>query len=115
NPKRMKAIVNAFLEFGSKVFLPLHPRTRNKLDSYGLLEILENASHIVLAEPVSYLEMLLLEKHASAIVTDSGGVQKEAYFAKVPCFTLRDETEWVETVEIGWNRLVNPLNDNLVN
>lgn len=112
--ERMDAIVNAFLEIDSKVFLPLHPRTKNKLEAYGLLKKLERASNIVLSEPISYLEMLLLEKHASAIVTDSGGVQKEAYFAKVPCFTLRDETEWIETVEVGWNQLVNPLKDNLV-
>ncbi|WP_067729073.1 non-hydrolyzing UDP-N-acetylglucosamine 2-epimerase [Oceanobacillus damuensis] len=114
NLERMRAIVNALISIDHKVFLPLHPRTKNKLKDYSLLEKLENASNIVLSEPISYLEMLLLEKHATAIVTDSGGVQKEAYFAKVPCFTLRDETEWIETVEIGWNQLVNPLNDNLV-
>ncbi|WP_339226796.1 UDP-N-acetylglucosamine 2-epimerase (non-hydrolyzing) [Oceanobacillus sp. FSL K6-2867] len=112
--ERMTAIINAFLSLDYKVFLPLHPRTKNKLNEYSLLAKLECASNIILSEPVSYLEMLLLEKHASAIVTDSGGVQKEAYFAKVPCFTLRDETEWLETVKIGWNQLVNPLNDNLV-
>ena len=111
---KMTAIINAFVNLDFKVLLPLHPRTRNKLEAYGLLEKLNAASNIIMSEPISYLEMLLLEKNASAIVTDSGGVQKEAYFAKVPCFTLRDETEWVETVEIGWNRLVNPLKENLV-
>jgi len=113
NLERMKAIVHSFLSIDSKVILPLHPRTKKKLNSYGLLNKLKTAHNIKLIEPVSYLEMLLLEKHASAIVTDSGGVQKEAYFVKVPCFTLRDETEWVETVETGWNKLVNPLKDNL--
>ncbi|MFC2947716.1 non-hydrolyzing UDP-N-acetylglucosamine 2-epimerase [Virgibacillus sediminis] len=112
--ERMNAIVNAFLELDSKLFLPLHPRTRKKLESFGLMEKLKGASNVILSEPISYLEMLLMEKHAAAIVTDSGGVQKEAYFAKVPCFTLRNETEWVETVETGWNQLVNPLQDNLV-
>lgn len=113
NEAKMISIVDAFLELDSKVFLPLHPRTKGKLASYNLLNKLESSAHVILSEPVSYLEMLLLEKNAAAIVTDSGGVQKEAYFAKVPCFTLRDETEWVETVETGWNQLVNPLEQNL--
>lgn len=115
NEKRMAAIVDAFINTGLKVFLPLHPRTKSKLEQYGLLNKLSDASNIILSEPISYLEMLLLEKNAKAIVTDSGGVQKEAYFAKVPCFTLRDETEWVETVEVGWNQLVDPLKDDLAN
>lgn len=111
--QRMKAIVNALLNLNRTVFLPLHPRTKQKLQTYNLLSALSEAPHIVLSEPVSYLDMLLLEKYAGAIVTDSGGVQKEAYFAKVPCFTLRHETEWVETVEAGWNFLINPLTDQL--
>lgn len=113
NEKRISAIVDAFINTGLKVFLPLHPRTKGKLEKYGLLNKLLDAPNIILSEPISYLEMLLLEKYAKAIVTDSGGVQKEAYFAKVPCFTLRDETEWVETVEVGWNQLVNPIEDEL--
>lgn len=111
--KVMTSIVNAFLELKEDVLLPLHPGTKQKLKSYKLLEKLEQARHIKLSEPVSYLEMLLLEKHAKAIVTDSGGVQKEAYFAKVPCFTLRPETEWVETIETGWNQLVNTQSNDL--
>lgn len=114
NKENLTAIVKALLEIKTTVFLPLHPGTKNKLKEYNLLKELESAENIKLAEPISYLEMLLLEKNALAIVTDSGGVQKEAYFAKVPCFTLRPETEWVETVEIGWNKLVNPLKDDLV-
>ncbi|MFC3039868.1 non-hydrolyzing UDP-N-acetylglucosamine 2-epimerase [Virgibacillus xinjiangensis] len=113
--EKMKAIVDTFLTLNKQVFLPLHPRTKNKLASFNLLSELEEASNVVISEPVSYLEMLLLEKHAAAIITDSGGVQKEAYFAKVPCFTLRDETEWLETVEAGWNQLINPLENNLSN
>lgn len=110
---RLEAILKAFSKLEEKVFLPLHPRTRNKINSFGLNPILENSKNIIVSKPVSYLEMLLLEKNAKAIVTDSGGVQKEAYFAKVPCITLRDETEWGETIEAGWNKLVNPLNADL--
>ncbi len=113
DPKRLEAILNAFAALDEKVILPLHPRTKSKIDTFGLHSILERASKIEIIEPLSYLEMLLLEKHAKAIVTDSGGVQKEAYFAKVPCITLRDQTEWTETIEAGWNQLVNPLTDNL--
>lgn len=111
--ERMQNIVEAFINLNEQVFLPLHPRTKNKLVQYHLLEELEGSENITIEEPVSYLEMLLLEKNAKAIVTDSGGVQKEAYFAKVPCFTLRDETEWVETVETGWNQLIDPVEQNL--
>ncbi|OSX53134.1 non-hydrolyzing UDP-N-acetylglucosamine 2-epimerase [Anoxybacillus ayderensis] len=111
--ERLHAIFQSFSTLNDTVFLPLHPRTRRKLEENGLIEIVHKADNIKIVEPVSYLEMLLLEKHAKAIVTDSGGVQKEAYFAKVPCFTLRAETEWVETVEVGCNRLVNPLEEDL--
>ncbi|MBO0602542.1 UDP-N-acetylglucosamine 2-epimerase (non-hydrolyzing) [Sporosarcina sp. E16_3] len=109
NKNRLEAVLKAFSALEEKVYLPLHPRTKSKIDSFGLNSILEQANNINIVEPISYLEMLLLEKHAKAIVTDSGGVQKEAYFAKVPCITLRDQTEWLETIETGWNQLVNPL------
>lgn len=113
--ENLQAIFESFSKLEDTVFLPLHPRTKHKLEEYGLTEIVQKADNIKIVEPVSYLEMLLLEKHAKAIVTDSGGVQKEAYFAKVPCLTLRTETEWVETVEVGCNRLVNPLEEDLAN
>jgi UDP-N-acetylglucosamine 2-epimerase len=83
------------------VVLPLHPRTVRYARKYGL----EFAENVRIVEPVSYLEMLVLEKNARRILTDSGGVQKEAYWLGVPCITLRDETEWVETVESGCNIL----------
>lgn len=114
NKKRLEAILRAFSELQEIVYLPLHPRTKRKVEEYGLSNILKTAKNIKFVEPVSYLEMLLLEKNAKAIVTDSGGVQKEAYFAKVPCITLRDQTEWIETIEAGWNQLLNPLKVNLV-
>lgn len=83
---------------------PLHPRTR-KLLSAGAAGSLGGVETI---DPVGYLDMLWLERHAKVVVTDSGGVQKEAFFAGVPCVTVRDETEWVELVESGWNRLAPP-------
>lgn len=112
-PERLSAIVRSLTKLDYPIVFPMHPRTKKALNQIGLLDTLLHCSHIQVTEPVSYLEMLHLERHALAIVTDSGGVQKEAYFAKVPCFTLRDETEWTETVEVGWNRLVDPLTEDL--
>jgi UDP-GlcNAc3NAcA epimerase len=88
------------------VVLPLHPRTRAALTREKLLE--KCSPNLRLLDPLGYLDMVMLEKHASVIATDSGGVQKEAFFHRVPCVTLRDETEWVELVALGWNRLVPP-------
>lgn len=85
------------------VVLPIHPRTRGKLAEFGLTDQLGG---VQLIEPVSYLDMVTLEKNAEVIVTDSGGIQKEAFFYRVPCITTRRETEWVETVDSGWNVLV---------
>lgn len=104
DPERLRSIFEALETIaadGLPVVVPLHPRTRKQLSSLNLL-----VKHVQMIEPVSYLEMLLLEKSAKIILTDSGGVQKEAFFFKVPCVTLREETEWVETVEAGWNVLV---------
>jgi len=111
--EQLTAILKAFSKVEEKVYLPLHPRTKNKIKEYGLASLLTDSTNIHIVEPVSYLEMLLLEKNAKAIITDSGGVQKEAYFMKVPCVTLRLQTEWIETVEYGWNQLVDPLNEDL--
>ncbi|MBU1753378.1 UDP-N-acetyl glucosamine 2-epimerase, partial [bacterium] len=83
-----------------------HPRTKKALADYGLLDKLEGNPHLKMTTPVGYFDFLLLEYYAKKILTDSGGVQKEAYFFKVPCITLRENTEWVETVEDGWNVLV---------
>lgn len=91
------------------VVLPLHPRTRARLaadDPAALTDL--GAAGVRVTEPVGFLDMVRLERHAAVIATDSGGVQKEAFFHRVPCVTLRDETEWVELVELGWNRLAPP-------
>lgn len=85
------------------ILLPLHPRTKKSLEAEGLLDSYKNIHFI---EPLGYLDMVLLESNASLIITDSGGVQKEAYFHGVPCLTLRDETEWTELLDNGWNQLV---------
>lgn len=105
---RLAAVVDALEQVAVRhpVVWPLHPRTRQILERAGRLATLPPAVRIV--EPLGYLDMVQLEKHALVIATDSGGVQKEAFFHGVPCVTLRDETEWVELVEAGWNRLAPP-------
>jgi UDP-N-acetylglucosamine 2-epimerase (non-hydrolysing) len=103
DPRRLKSIIEALCQIDNVVF-PCHPRTEKRLQEEGLWDKLNEEVNIT--KPVGYLEMLLLEKNAKKILTDSGGVQKEAYMLKVPCVTMRDETEWVETVEDGWNVLV---------
>jgi len=85
---------------------PIHPRTRAALERLGAIGELEALEHLRLVPPLGYLDFTKLLRHARAVLTDSGGVQKEAYLAEVPCLTLRDRTEWTETVELGWNRLV---------
>lgn len=105
DPRRLTSILKALNQLGKEapVILPLHPRTRKVMETHHLFR---KKWRIQFIEPVSYFDMLLLEKKAKAVLTDSGGVQKEAYWFNVPCLTLRDETEWVETVRSGWNRLV---------
>jgi UDP-N-acetylglucosamine 2-epimerase (non-hydrolysing)/UDP-GlcNAc3NAcA epimerase len=88
------------------IVFPLHPRTRARLQDAGLLGELTAIDGLVLTEPLGYIEFSTLLHNARAVVTDSGGVQKEAYLASVPCVTLRVSTEWVETVETGWNTTV---------
>jgi UDP-N-acetylglucosamine 2-epimerase len=103
---RLGLLVDLLLAIEGPVVLPLHPRTRARLEAAGWLDDLENAAHIRLLPPLGYLAFTALLCRARAVLTDSGGVQKEAYLAGVPCVTLRDTTEWVETVEVGWNVLV---------
>src|SRR5262249_12652409 len=92
------------------VIFPLHPRTRKMIEQARLWDSLRG---IRVIDPVGYLDMVMLEKSAKLIMTDSGGVQKEAFFYQVPCVTLREETEWVELVELGWNHLAPPLSTEL--
>jgi UDP-GlcNAc3NAcA epimerase len=102
-PERLEALVALLEALPAPVVLPLHPRTRERLQAAGLMERLESISVV---PPLGYLDFLKLARHARAVLTDSGGVQKEAYLLGVPCVTLRDTTEWVETVDAGWNTLV---------
>lgn len=102
----LKQIITALSQAKQRIVFPVHPRTVKLLKHYQLYQILEQAEQVTVIEPVSYLDMIILEKNADKILTDSGGVQKEAYFYRVPCITLRNETEWVETVADGWNCLV---------
>ena len=106
DPARLTGLVDLLLALPGPVVLPLHPRTRARLEATGLMGRLEQAPAIRLGRPVGYVEFAALLHHARAVLTDSGGVQKEAYLAGVRCVTLRDTTEWVETVEAGWNFLV---------
>ncbi|WP_338422904.1 non-hydrolyzing UDP-N-acetylglucosamine 2-epimerase [Anabaena sphaerica] len=114
NSKRLQNIFIALVEVSKKitVVLPLHPRTRAALLREGILDIVSNS--LCLINPVGYLDMVMLEKNAKLITTDSGGVQKEAFFYRVPCVTLRDETEWIELVQLRWNRLLPPLDTNQI-
>ncbi|MFC1963381.1 non-hydrolyzing UDP-N-acetylglucosamine 2-epimerase [Chloroflexota bacterium] len=104
NRQNMENIVDAFCELGRNLVFPLHPRTKKSLQEYGLYDKLRDK--IKLIGPLGYIDFLKLLSHANKILTDSGGIQKEAYIFRVPCITLRDSTEWVETVEGGWNLLV---------
>jgi UDP-GlcNAc3NAcA epimerase len=105
DPARLRALVDLLLAAPWPVLLPLHPRTHDRLERAGLSARLAGGAVRVI-EPVGYVEMAALLCNARALLTDSGGLQKEAYLAGVPCVTLRDRTEWVETVQSGWNTLV---------
>lgn len=114
DPKRLAQILSALVEISREVsvVLPLHPRTRKLISEYGLSGELDS---MIVTEPLSFLDMVALEQAAMVILTDSGGVQKEAFFYGVPCITMRDETEWVETVELGWNEIVGADKQNIIN
>jgi UDP-GlcNAc3NAcA epimerase len=115
NPHRLSGILDAMVAISNKglpVLMPLHPRTRKCIEAYGIR--LHLGSNVRLIEPIGYLDMIHLEANAALILTDSGGIQKEACFAGVPCVTLRDETEWVETVAAGINFLAGAQTDSIL-
>jgi UDP-GlcNAc3NAcA epimerase len=105
DPRRLASVIAAFARLDRPVVWPVHPRTRANLERFGLAGALEAAANVRAVEPLPYMETIALLSRASGLLTDSGGMQKEAYFFEVPCVTLREETEWVETVELGWNTL----------
>jgi UDP-GlcNAc3NAcA epimerase len=109
NLKGLRLILGGLIQIAREVpvVLPIHPRTRRALNDSGIVS--EISRFIRLIDPVGYLDMMKLEKNARLIATDSGGVQKEAYFHSVPCVTFREQTEWVELIELGWNRLAPPV------
>ncbi len=107
--RRLSSILNSFTQLDLPVVFPIHPRTKAQIHQMDLNDYLTTNS-IIAIPPVSYLDMLMLESSCQAVITDSGGIQKEAYILGRPCFTLREETEWKETVDWGWNKLVHPEN-----
>jgi UDP-GlcNAc3NAcA epimerase len=114
DPKRLHGIMQALSIIAEKVpiVFPIHPRTHKLISDQCLTHYLDR---LIILNPLSFLDMVALEQAAKTILTDSGGVQKEAFFYNVPCITMRDETEWVETVHLGWNRLVGASSTAIVN
>lgn len=104
--EKLQEILEALFEISETIIFPIHPRTRKRLIEFGLYDELIKHKNIKVIQPVGYLEFMRLMKNARTIITDSDGIQKEAYILKVPCITLRENTEWVETVQDGRNVLV---------
>jgi UDP-N-acetylglucosamine 2-epimerase (non-hydrolysing) len=102
--ENLSNILEALSEIEEKVIFPIHPRTKKFIEIHGLKRKIKG--NVVLTKPIGYLDFLWLEKNAKKILTDSGGIKKKAYILKVPCITLRENTEWIETIEDGWNVLV---------
>jgi UDP-N-acetylglucosamine 2-epimerase len=106
---KLRAIINSLGKLDTTIVFPIHPRTKIALNA-SRIHLPDN---ILAIDPIGYLDMIQLEKNADCVLTDSGGIQKEAYLLGVRCITFREETEWVETVKCGWNKLVNPEKDHL--
>ena len=117
SPERLSELLETLASLDHPVVFPMHPRVRDRLrktrEFRHVSRVLQEAKNLRIIEPVSYLDMLALETNARLILTDSGGVQKEAFFAAVPCLTLREETEWTETLVDGWNQLVGTAQDKI--
>ncbi|MFW9853005.1 MAG: non-hydrolyzing UDP-N-acetylglucosamine 2-epimerase [Candidatus Thorarchaeota archaeon] len=111
---RLESILTSLNQIEEKVVFPIHPRTKKMVDKFNFQSYLNN-ENIITIEPVGYLDFIKLEKHAQIILTDSGGIQKEALTLEVPCLTLRDNTEWIETIEMGVNKLVGAEENLIVN
>lgn len=111
HPDRLHSIFKAFQAVRRPVILPLHPRTKRKLNEY----VVQVGSNVRCVDPLGYLDMVRLQEHAACVLTDSGGVQKEAYYLRIPCVTFRTETEWVETVTAGWNIVCGSDTEAIVN
>ncbi len=114
DPGRLASVVRAFGRLERPVVWAVHPRTRANLARFGLEALVTGQNNVSAVDPVPYMETVALLKGSAGLLTDSGGMQKEAYFFGVPCVTLRDETEWVETVELGWNRLAGSDEERIV-
>lgn len=112
--ENLKNIVTAFCGIDEKIVFPVHPRTVKYLRQYRLYSQLKNASNMILISPVGYLDSIVLTRSARKVLTDSGGLQKEAYFSRVPCITLYEATGWPETVEDGWNTLVTSSTEKII-
>lgn len=115
NVEAIAHILQAFKQIGLPILLPLHPHTAKTIKAHSSLQqLIQEAKNIRIIEPVGYIETLALERHAKYIMTDSGGMQKEAYFQRTPCITLREETEWIETIKSGWNRLAGTKTEDIL-
>jgi len=114
DPESLKKILKALQKNNEKIIFPVHPRTKKSLTRFDK-SALSRYSNILFIEPIGFIDMLWLEKNSQKIITDSGGVQKEAYWFKIPCITLRDTTEWIETVRNGWNILVGNNDKKIIN
>lgn len=114
NKSRLQEIITAFSRLDKPVLWAVHPRTSKNLEDFGLAESVASAENLIVVPPISYIDTVSLLRSAKGILTDSGGMQKEAYFFGVPCVTMREETEWTETVELGWNTLAGADSDRIV-